>query len=141
MTPAGKALLEPRTDAGRAVVEATASDPFIPESQKDALRAAALKTVLAIEVEAAARTVALMENEGVVTWGDEGHRARFLPANPPAATAPDRVPIDRPRHNSAGQSSGIGAEDDRRPTAKEQGHRPEGPDPDPPAATEEQDDE
>jgi hypothetical protein len=26
--------------------------------------------------------VVAMENEGVVTWGDEGHRARFLAATP-----------------------------------------------------------
>ena len=42
---------EPFTEAGRAVVEATASDPFIPDAQKPALRAAALRAVIAIEDE------------------------------------------------------------------------------------------
>ncbi len=52
---------EPQTEAGRAVVAATASDPFIPDDQKAELRAAALRTVLAIEDqarEAAERSVA-----------------------------------------------------------------------------------
>ncbi|MCA1572499.1 MAG: hypothetical protein LC798_19805 [Chloroflexi bacterium] len=43
---------EPRTATGRAVVEATASDPFVPDDQKAALRDAARRTVLAIEAEA-----------------------------------------------------------------------------------------
>ncbi|MCA1572897.1 MAG: hypothetical protein LC798_21930 [Chloroflexi bacterium] len=43
---------EPRTAAGRDVVEATASDPFVPDDQRAALRDAARRTVLAIEAEA-----------------------------------------------------------------------------------------
>jgi hypothetical protein len=49
---------EPTTAAGREVVAATASDPFTPESQKPNLRAAALKTVLAIEADARAQGAA-----------------------------------------------------------------------------------
>jgi hypothetical protein len=44
----------PTTAAGRAVVEATASDPFVSEAQRSELRAAALRTVLAIVAEAVA---------------------------------------------------------------------------------------
>jgi hypothetical protein len=46
-------MTTPTTEAGRAVVDATASDPFVPDTQKALLRAAALRTVLAIEAEAA----------------------------------------------------------------------------------------
>ena len=92
MTPTGKAL--PRTAAGRELLALFGTAYWAqPPWQIDME-----KSILAIEAEAAARTVALIENEGVVTWGDEGHRARFLAANPPAATAagywvpdPDRL--------------------------------------------------
>lgn len=46
----------PMTEAGRVVVEATASDPFVDASQKPALREAAVRTVLAIEAEARRKT-------------------------------------------------------------------------------------
>ena len=62
---------EPQTEAGRAYLAK------LNGSHDDIRRAA----ILAIEAEAIAqereRTVLAMENEGVVMWGDEGHRARF----------------------------------------------------------------
>ena len=72
---------EPRTDAGRAVVEATASDPFIPDEQKPALRAAALRTVLAIEAEAAQGAAPLKGRwvDGYVDeFGDERQEHRCV---------------------------------------------------------------
>src|ERR1051326_6900934 len=49
-----------------------------------------------------------MENEGVVTWGDPGHRAR-----PPPPATPDARPLDHgysPRPSWAGTCPRCGAE-------------------------------
>jgi hypothetical protein len=84
MTDPVAEALTPRTEAGRRVVEATASDPFIPDDQKAALRTAAAKAVLAIEDEARAQG-ALHEHlaaEGDIERAVDGDAVRAAAPEP-----------------------------------------------------------
>jgi hypothetical protein len=62
------------SDGLRAKVESYC-DAWVTAVPVDILRAALATTGQPDEA-----TVVAMENEGVVTWGDDGHRARFLRA-------------------------------------------------------------
>lgn len=91
MTDTGEVMLQRLRDAG--VVTDGTYGPFIdPEKVLTALAASPAPTIVDIAGIDAIRAAVVveMENEGVVTWGDAGHRERFLALA--AESRPDPLP-------------------------------------------------